>query len=131
MNGVNHPVHIHGHNLQVIKIGFPRYNKSTNFFQHMSSDIQCEDPLNCNRLHWTNASWAGGNVEGILEDNPPLKDTILVPIGGYVVVRFKANNPGTRILLTLACHHMQLCLTLTVSKTYGRSTLWSIFVGIG
>ena len=98
MNGVNHPVHIHGQNLQVLKIGFPTYDKSTNFFQSLTSDIECENPLNCNRIHWTNASWADGNVEGILEVNPPLKDTILVPVGGYVVARFKANKPGIHIL---------------------------------
>ena len=28
-------------------------------------------------------------------DKPILKDTIMMPDGGYVVVRFKALNPGT------------------------------------
>ncbi|XP_013385769.1 L-ascorbate oxidase [Lingula anatina] len=26
--------------------------------------------------------------------DPPLKDTVVVPVGGYVVVRFRADNPG-------------------------------------
>lgn len=29
-------------------------------------------------------------------DHPPIKDTIIVPDGGYVVVRFIANNPGKK-----------------------------------
>lgn len=28
-------------------------------------------------------------------DKPILKDTIMMPDGGYVVVRFRALNPGT------------------------------------
>ena len=28
-------------------------------------------------------------------DNPPIKDTVMIPNGGYAVVRFVADNPGT------------------------------------
>ena len=37
------------------------------------------------------------NVEGKVEknlDNPPLKDTVVVPDAGFTVIRFVANNPG-------------------------------------
>jgi hypothetical protein len=34
-------------------------------------------------------------------NNPPQKDTIIVPTGGYVVIRFKADNPG---LWFFHCH---------------------------
>ena len=27
-------------------------------------------------------------------ENPPVMDTVTVPDGGYVVLRFRANNPG-------------------------------------
>ena len=27
-------------------------------------------------------------------DNPPLKDTVIVPDAGFTVIRFVANNPG-------------------------------------
>lgn len=32
-------------------------------------------------------------------NNPPLKDTIQVPSGGYVILRFYANNPGFWVFL--------------------------------
>jgi L-ascorbate oxidase len=28
-------------------------------------------------------------------DNPPVKDTVTVPVGGYTIIRFVADNPGT------------------------------------
>ena len=28
-------------------------------------------------------------------DRPPLKDTTTVPVGGYTIIRFLTNNPGT------------------------------------
>ena len=33
-------------------------------------------------------------VPGIVTQGAPLKDSIAVPVGGYVVIRFKADNPG-------------------------------------
>jgi len=37
-------------------------------------------------------------------DNPLLKDTIMMPDGGYVIVRFKAENPGiVRLLFHRTC----------------------------
>jgi L-ascorbate oxidase len=34
---------------------------------------------------------------GLLKRNllkAPLKDTVTVPVGGYTIIRFRANNPG-------------------------------------
>ncbi len=28
-------------------------------------------------------------------NNPPMKDTSTVPVGGYTIIRFLTNNPGT------------------------------------
>lgn len=36
--------------------------------------------------------------QGLLKrnfDRPPLKDTVTVPVGGYTIIRFLTNNPGT------------------------------------
>ncbi|KAK6043029.1 multicopper oxidase [Cooperia oncophora] len=35
-----------------------------------------------------------GAVEGMNTVNPPLRDTITLPVGGYIVIRFRATNPG-------------------------------------
>ena len=40
-----------------------------------------------------------GITPGIkLKKNPPIKDTIVVPSVGYIVIRFKASNPGAWFL---------------------------------
>ena len=52
-------------------------------------------PSLCNSERWKMSSWDNPNsIPGIKLKNPPIKDTIVVPSGGYVVIRFKANNPG-------------------------------------
>ncbi|KAK0401246.1 hypothetical protein QR680_015666 [Steinernema hermaphroditum] len=56
----------------------------------------------CNTVTWTNHSWANGNVDGFMKQ-PCLKDTVLVPSGGYVVLRFRAVNPG---LWVHHCHNL-------------------------
>jgi hypothetical protein len=47
----------------------------------------------CNSAKWRNQTW-NSNIPGAKTIYPPEKDTIIVPTGGYVVIRFKANNPG-------------------------------------
>lgn len=45
-------------------------------------------------------------------DAPPLKDTVIIPPGGYTILRFYANNPG---IWMFHCHiefHMQAGMTL-------------------
>lgn len=89
------PVHIHGHHFQVVKIGWPTYNKSTNIFMENNADIGCKDgSVSCNVGGWRDPAWSGGRLPGMVERSPVIKDTVTVPVGGYVVVRFKANNPG-------------------------------------
>ena len=33
--------------------------------------------------------------------NPPLKDTVQIPAGGYTIIRFKALNPGYWVVILL------------------------------
>ena len=52
-------------------------------------------PSMCNSERWKESSWDDPNsILDIKLKNPPIKDTIVVPSGGYVVIRFKASNPG-------------------------------------
>ncbi|PIO71448.1 multicopper oxidase [Teladorsagia circumcincta] len=67
--GYAHPFHIHGHHFYVMK------------------DI-------CDGAVWRNKSWMNGAVEGMNTVNPSLRDTITLPVGGYIVIRFRATNPG-------------------------------------
>ena len=53
-----------------------------------------------------------GNVSGAITEAPPNKDTIAIPVGGYVVVRFRANNPGKCTLkthLASVLSHYKIC----------------------
>ncbi|VDI32148.1 Hypothetical predicted protein [Mytilus galloprovincialis] len=91
--GRAHPVHMHGHRFHVMKIGFPDYNTTSGNLTSMNPDIKC-NTRECNRAEWVDESWKYGNVPMMNVDNPPIKDTIIVPWGGYVVIRIVADNPG-------------------------------------
>lgn len=100
-NGNSHPVHMHGHSFQVVKVGWPTYNESSNVILKRNLDIECYNER-CNLLGWRNSTWQGGKVAGLNLATPLLKDTVTVPIGGYVVVRIKTDNPGKCFVWTLA-----------------------------
>ena len=90
-SGWSHPIHLHGHSFYVMKMGFGTYDATSGALQNQTEDITCTDSHNyCTRLQWTNSSWAGGNVPG-LNDDPPEKDTIIVPTGNrkYSEIEFK------------------------------------------
>ncbi|ESO90420.1 hypothetical protein LOTGIDRAFT_147776 [Lottia gigantea] len=69
--GWAHPVHMHGHSFDVVKMGYSTYDKETGKILEENMDIDC-----------------GG-------------DTIIVPSGGYVVLRIMADNPG---IWFMHCH---------------------------
>lgn len=68
----NHPFHLHGHSFRVV--GLRRLAKHTTI-----EEIQ----------EFDRAGLLKRNLK-----NPPIKDTVTVPDGGYTVIRFKADNPG-------------------------------------
>ena len=91
--GQAHPVHLHGHHFQVTHIGYGNCNQTNGACLH--PDINCggaNDSCDTN-VSWSNNTWEHfEGTEGI--QNLPRKDTVIVPVGGYVVIRFEANNPG-------------------------------------
>lgn len=89
--GFAHPMHIHGHHFYVIKKGFATYNDK-GIITGNSPDFFCDE--NTAICQWENLTWADGNIPGANLENPPLKDTVVVPLGGYVVLRVTADNPG-------------------------------------
>ena len=94
-NGNVHQIHLHGQHFQVLKTGLPVYN-ADGTFNRTSDDLMCDGKY-CNNVQWANSSWRNGQIPGLIEKSPILKDTISVPIGAYTVVRFKADNPGKGI----------------------------------
>ncbi|KAH9508127.1 fatty-acyl coenzyme A oxidase [Bulinus truncatus] len=104
--GWAHPIHLHGHSFHVLKMGYPKYNDKTGKFLQENLDVDCRGNPDrelsfCNSATWANHSWGGNNIPGLQLQSPPVKDTIIVPTGGYVIVRFKADNPG---LWFIHCH---------------------------
>eukprot|EP00923_Selenidium_pygospionis_P053642 GHVN01093217.1.p1 GENE.GHVN01093217.1~~GHVN01093217.1.p1 ORF type:complete len:461 (-),score=30.59 GHVN01093217.1:27-1235(-) len=84
----HHPIHIHGHGFAVLKVGYPDYNKTTGKWTKPNEEVIC-DNVYCNP-----ARWNGAPPTDLNQDNPPVKDTLLIPARGYAVVRFRSDNPG-------------------------------------
>ena len=83
-----HPIHIHGHSFQVVGIYYGEYNASGVLIRN-NQNVTCNgDPL-C-----TNPQWTGNPVDGTVTPKTVRKDTIVVPPGGYVVLRFISDNWG-------------------------------------
>lgn len=97
-----HPWHVHGHKFAVLGMGYPDYDTQCDI-------IYCRSENN----HWITRDGAmradGKHIDfGQDKENvrslsmpmlldpavAPLKDTITLPAGGWVVIQFKANNPG-------------------------------------
>ncbi|CAF2127690.1 unnamed protein product [Rotaria magnacalcarata] len=84
-----HPIHLHGSFFHVLDQGFALLNKTTGLFLANNPDVECdEDDMKCvcNNCKTTTRL---------------VKDTTIVPSGGYLRIRFRANNPG---LWMLHCH---------------------------
>ncbi|CAL1529110.1 unnamed protein product [Lymnaea stagnalis] len=126
--GWAHPIHMHGHSFHVVKMGYPTYNKTTGklrLYLADNLDVDCRGNPNreksfCNAAGWANSSWGGNTVPGLELVLPPVKDTIMVPTGGYVVVRIRADNPGVWLM---HCHielHSMDGMILMLNESFGR-----------
>ncbi|XP_074657796.1 uncharacterized protein LOC141910847 [Tubulanus polymorphus] len=88
----SHPIHYHGHHAAVVKVGLPSKDAQGNIIDN--TDIICDETRYCNWPKWRNPEWGGNNIPGLNLHDPASKDTVLVPAGGYVIIRFVADNPG-------------------------------------
>lgn len=98
--GWSHPIHLHGNQFYVVKMGFGSYDITSAKFLQETNDIRCtgkSKPNLCNSEIWKTKAWVDNpnSIPGIKLFHPPKKDTIIVPSGGYIIIRFKAKNPGT------------------------------------
>jgi L-ascorbate oxidase len=105
-----HAIHLHGHNFALLAQEFPEYDTTTGKIISPNGDITCDSDVLCAHPRW----W----------DTPPrycsnvnyvIKDTIVLPVRGYVVFQFKTRNPGYWLF---HCHidvHMEAGMT-TVFK---------------
>ena len=117
-----HPVHLHGHYFHVVDIQFGKYNAEEKLVS-TNKDINCGGTNNCNNPNWKNSTvdYAYGRT-GKINRKAPLKDTLLIPSGGYAVVYFKANNPGYWFL---HCHievHVLNGMSAVIAEEVSRAT---------
>lgn len=76
-----HPMHLHGHDFAVLR------QSNKNWYDDPAINHTGEgrwftpDKLSCRNPH-------------LKCDNPPRRDVVLLPATGYVIIAFKADNPG-------------------------------------
>ncbi|KAH3874207.1 hypothetical protein DPMN_037449 [Dreissena polymorpha] len=85
-SGWSHPIHLHGHTFNVIKMGLGSYTPDTGILVAPNQDIICTDGRKfCSTMRWKDSSRNNGNVTGMNED-PPQKDTIVLPTGLFIYI---------------------------------------------
>lgn len=94
---MGHPFHFHGYHFYVVKVGYPSYD-SSGFVHEAETDITCTT-TNCTLEKW--AEKPNFRETDFNYIDPPYKDTIFVPYGGYVVIRFISHNIGWFVI---HCH---------------------------
>eukprot|EP00794_Sanderia_malayensis_P000836 gene835-132_t len=99
-HGHHHTIHLHGHDFVVLKTGFPEADPITGDLLRNNRDLVCEDKL-CRKTRWINYEQVAKTFN---LKNPPSQDSVLLPFGGYVVVRIRTDNPG---IWFMHCHQMQ------------------------
>ncbi|KAF6033172.1 hypothetical protein EB796_008518 [Bugula neritina] len=84
-----HTFHMHGYRFAVLKVAYGLKNVTAGtIVSRHGTDYNCSTDY-CSDIHWLNDDLKDLNV-----DRPPLKDNLLIPVGGYAVVRIYTDNPG-------------------------------------
>ena len=93
----HHPFHVHGHHFAVVKVGYPIQNVTTGKNIAFNTDVVCDvENGPCIFPHWNGESPPAFNMSFVA-----IKDTVVVPAWGYVVLQFRAVNPGAWLM---HCH---------------------------
>ncbi|XP_067947625.1 uncharacterized protein [Watersipora subatra] len=84
-----HTWHMHGYRFAVLKVVYPPKDyKSGLIMSTLNRDIACSNDF-CHDARWINST-----LGDVAVDRPPLKDTVLIPVGGYAIIRVFTDNPG-------------------------------------
>ncbi|CAC5390509.1 unnamed protein product [Mytilus coruscus] len=125
---ISHPIHMHGHTFEVLKMVFPEVTDDFNFV--FTNDIKCSETLSnsqsqCNNAKWRNASWNNyKNIPGINLNDPIRKDTIVVPYGGYIIIRINATNPGVWFLHCHIDKHMAEGMAVMLNESFEHQHIY-------
>ena len=83
---VTHPIHMHGHTFEVLKMEFPEVSSDSSNITP-TTHINCSKTLlnhesSCNAAFCANQTWDDHrNIPSINLEDPVRKDTIAVPLG--------------------------------------------------
>lgn len=89
----SHPIHLHGHHFHIVDVQFGSYD-STGRLAKPNTNIACGGNHLCTVPSWENGKDFSIGKTGKINSTSLLKDTVLIPAGGYVVVYIKTDNPG-------------------------------------
>jgi len=93
-----HPVHIHGNSYFVVAQGYGTRNESSDLIIQ-NEDYACNQKtcITTKRLRDIDYNFK----------NPIRRNTVQVPVNGYIVIRFRADNPGVWLM---HCHMLSHAL---------------------
>lgn len=122
---ISHPIHIHGHTFEVLKMGFPSLSPQNSSRLDHNNDLVCNSQLandasECNDARWRNLVWWLNYtlIPGINLYNPVRKDTVIVPYGGYTIIRYWATNPGVWFMHCHIDKHMVEGMALMLNESF-------------
>ena len=122
-SAISHPIHLHGHTYEVIKMGMPTVDSSGNIIAN--DDIECENGVDNSESNCSNASWRDSDwnirLPRLNDVNPVRKDTVVVPYGGYTVIRFTAANPGVWFMHCHIDQHMIEGMAIMINESFDAS----------
>ena len=135
-----HPIHLHGHSFFVLEIGFPDYSNTTGLKVCHNDSLDCFIPAGVERCRYAglppaqrdyscnNPEWRSGmepvfgNPSSKIDPYTIRKDTVTIPVGGYVVIQFLADNPGHWFM---HCHmetHTIQGMGVIINEAFGQQT---------
>ena len=115
-----HPIHLHGHEFQVVAVGYGTYNETTGGVTLPTKTIMCADGSSnetCINPSWENIGPALPRVD----EYTLTKDTIMLPALGYVVIEFRSTNPGWWFLHCHMWPHVAEGMAVVINEAVERS----------
>ena len=114
-----HPIHLHGHHFHVVATGYGSYNETTGESISPTSDIEC-GPGSSNRV-CIKPDWkAGAEPQVTLDEFTIVKDTVMLPGLGYVIIHFRSTNPGWWLLHCHMAPHQSEGMVLVINEAEER-----------
>ena len=115
-----HPIHLHGHEFQVVAVGYGTYDETTGGVTLPTQTITCSEGSSdetCINPSWENIGPALPRVD----EYTLTKDTIMVPALGYVVIEFRSTNPGWWFLHCHMWPHVAEGMAVVINEAVERS----------